>query len=162
MGSSSVLGPGGRERGRFALRRFVSRAIDLIFRGHSTPLQVGAGVALGTVIGLTPLYGLHLAMALALAAALRINIAGAALATQISNPLFAPFLIAASVRTGHWMGVGGGGMGIEAGIPQVLGAWLAGGLALGAALGLLLGVLAGLARAAALSRQRIPGAGGGR
>jgi hypothetical protein len=143
-------------------RRFLSRTVQLTLRGHSTPLQVGAGVALGTVIGLTPLYGLHVLLALALAAALRINIAGAALATQISNPFFAPFLIVASVRIGNWMGVGEGGVSLGPGVTQLIRAWLAGGLALGTALGLLLGVLAGLARAAALSRRRALGAGGGR
>ena len=162
MESSSLLGPAGPERSLSWARRFLSRAIDLALRGHSTPLQVGAGVALGTLIGLTPLYGLHVLMALALAAALRINIAGAALATQISNPLFAPFLIVASVRLGNWMGVGEGGVSFGAGVSLLIWAWLAGGLALGVALGLLLGVLAGLARSVALSRHRAPGAGGGR
>lgn len=134
---------------------FVRRTLGMLVHEHSSPLQLGAGVALGAFLGTTPLYGLHLVLALGLAALLRVNLAGAALGTQISNPLFAPFLALASVRVGTWMGIGGAAasVGGAAAGTRLFEAWLAGGLVLGVACGLVLGTAAGAVRALVLFRR---------
>ncbi len=143
-------------RPKIRVKRFLKRSLTYLLKERSSPLQLGAGVALGTLIGMTPFYGLHLVLALALAAPLRVNIAGAALATQISNPFLAPFLVFASMRIGAWLGFGGAGTegGVAASSAHLLEAWLAGGLVLGVVCGLVLGLIAGGLRALMLGRPR--------
>jgi uncharacterized protein (DUF2062 family) len=136
----------------------LRRAVDVLARENSSPLRLGAGVAIGTLIGMTPLYGFHLVLAVGLAALLRVNLAGAALATQISNPVLAPALVLLSVRVGNWMGAGSPAL-AAAGSPGFLKAWAAGGLALGAGAGILLGTLAGGWRALLLARRGAPSGG---
>jgi len=138
------------------VRRFsLQRLLDFLVSERSSPLQIGAGVALGGFLALTPFYGVHVWLALVLAGLLRVNPAGALLATQISNPLFAPALIVASVKVGGWMGFGP-----AAGVPNAAAkgfgyfqAWLAGGVLLGVVVGLALGILAGGVRLLVLRRR---------
>jgi uncharacterized protein (DUF2062 family) len=150
-----------RSEGR-APRVFLRRAIGVLLYERCSPLELGAGVAVGTIVGMTPFYGLHLCLAVALAALLRVNMAGAALATQISNPLFAPVLVLASVRVGTLLGVGAAAapIGPLGGGPGFLRAWMVGGVILGAGAGLVLGAAAGGIRALFLSRSRAAGAPG--
>lgn len=150
-----------RSQGRVP-RVFLRRALGVLLYERCSPLELGAGVALGTLVGMTPFYGLHLCLAVALAALLRVNMAGAALATQISNPLFAPVLVLASVRVGTLLGAGAAAapIGPLGGGPGFLRAWLVGGVILGAGAGLVLGAAAGGIRALFLSRSRAAGAPG--
>jgi uncharacterized protein (DUF2062 family)/SAM-dependent methyltransferase len=62
-----------------------------------------AAVALGIFIGCLPLYGLHTVICWALGYALRLNRLKMYLASNISNPLVAPWLIVAEVQTGAWL-----------------------------------------------------------
>ena len=137
-----------------AIRSFWRRVVSILVHERCSPLELGAGVALGTMIGMTPFYGMHLGLALMLAALLRVNLAGAALATQISNPLLAPILILASVRIGAWLDLGAGSFHVESvsGL-VVFRAWLVGGLILGVASGLVLGLIAGGTRAYLIRRS---------
>jgi uncharacterized protein (DUF2062 family) len=57
-------------------------------------------VAIGLAIGLTPLYGLHLALVLALCLPLRLDAAVAYVASNVSLPFLAPFLVAAEITIG--------------------------------------------------------------
>jgi uncharacterized protein (DUF2062 family) len=61
------------------------------------------GVTIGTFIGLLPLVGLQILVSAILCYFLRANIAGAALATLISNPFTAAPLLWMQVRLGHWL-----------------------------------------------------------
>lgn len=59
-----------------------------------------AAVGLGVFIGATPLYGLHLALCVAVGTLLGLNRLKLYVAANISNPLSAPFLVFLEVQTG--------------------------------------------------------------
>ncbi len=128
---------------------WIRQGLRRMLQENSTPLRLGAGAALGTFIGLTPLYGLHIILVLALAPVLRVNLPAALLASQISNPLLAPLLIYASVWLGEWLGAGSGpAIALDgskgAGFVR---AWFVGGTVLGVLAGLALGAAVALLRA---------------
>lgn len=64
---------------------------------------MGFAVGLGLFVGLLPLYGLHLGICIALAWALGLNRLTLYLAANISNPILAPFLVAAGIAVGEWL-----------------------------------------------------------
>jgi SAM-dependent methyltransferase len=57
-------------------------------------------VAVGLFIGSQPLYGLHFPLCVAACVPLRLDVVTAYIAANISNPLFAPFLLALEVEVG--------------------------------------------------------------
>jgi len=121
-----------------------SRLKDFIIHHHAEPGRLACAVALGVFIGMTPFYGFQTLLAAGLAGLFRLNIAGAVLATQISNPMFAPFIITSSV----WLGEKMGGRALPAGAswwdirePRFYQSWLRGGLVLGLTTGALCGVI---------------------
>jgi SAM-dependent methyltransferase len=75
------------------------------------PWRAAASVAVGLAIGVTPLWGLHFWLVLAVCVPLRLDSRIAYLAANISLPFIAPFLTAAEIeiglfaRSGHWMAV---------------------------------------------------------
>lgn len=73
---------------------------------HSEPHRLGLAVGIGMFVGCLPLYGLHLGICIAVAWALRLNKATVYLAANISNPLLAPFLVAAGIAIGEWLRFG--------------------------------------------------------
>lgn len=77
-----------------------------LVKEHRQPERMGAAVALGLLVGATPFYGLHLAICIALASLFRLNRITVYLAANISNPLFAPFLVAADIAVGEWVRFG--------------------------------------------------------
>lgn len=87
-----------RRRRRLIALRSLLRAIAT---ERTSPGKVGWAVALGVMIGLSPFYGFHLLMCLVVATLLRLNRALTYVAANITNPWFAPFLIAASIQAGH-------------------------------------------------------------
>jgi uncharacterized protein (DUF2062 family)/2-polyprenyl-3-methyl-5-hydroxy-6-metoxy-1,4-benzoquinol methylase len=106
---------------------------------HATPGRLAAAVALGLFVGCLPVYGLHLPLCLGLALALRLNKATTYLAANVSNPLFLPFLVFASVQigtrtiSGAWLPLGLHDL--EAvGARRFLGAWILGSGEVGALL----------------------------
>lgn len=70
-------------------------------RSHLSPRQVGLAVGIGVFLGCLPAYGLHPLMCIAAARWLRLNDALTYVAANISNPFFAPALIALEVAVGH-------------------------------------------------------------
>lgn len=68
---------------------------------HSDPTSLGKAVALGLFIGTLPLYGVHLPLCIAAAWLARLNKATVYLAANISNPIVAPFLVAAGLAIGE-------------------------------------------------------------
>lgn len=73
-----------------------------------TPGRAAISVAVGLLIGATPLYGLHLVLVMAVCIPLRLDVPLAYLAANVSLPFIAPFLSVAEiqagslVRTGAW------------------------------------------------------------
>ena len=72
-----------------------------ILRLSASPHAVAAGVAAGTFSAFTPLLGLHVILALALAYLTAGNLLAAALATTIANPLTIPLIAVATFRLGE-------------------------------------------------------------
>ena len=68
-----------------------------------SPARQACSIALGLFIGATPLFGLHLAMAIGLGWLLRLNRLKVYLAANISNPFVAPFLVTAELQVGSWL-----------------------------------------------------------
>ncbi len=72
--------------------------------------RAALSVAVGLFIGSLPLYGLHLPLVLLVCIPARLDVVTAYLAANVSNPLFAPFLVFAEVQvgalmlTGKWAG----------------------------------------------------------
>ncbi len=69
-------------------------------RGRGSPFALGASVGVGLFVGCLPLYGLHLPLCLLICLALGLDAVAAYLAAQISNPWFAPFVLALEARVG--------------------------------------------------------------
>lgn len=84
-------------RARLEKAREVVRGI---LSANLTPAGIGQAVALGVFVGVVPVYGLHIAICVLLARWLRLNQPLVYAAANISNPLFAPFLILAEI----WLG----------------------------------------------------------
>lgn len=68
-----------------------------------TPRRGAGSVAVGLFVGCTPLFGLHFPICAALCFPKRLNIAVAYGASQISNPLFAPFIVALELVIGGYV-----------------------------------------------------------
>jgi uncharacterized protein (DUF2062 family) len=69
-------------------------------RGGGSALELGVSVAIGLFVGSLPLYGLHFLLCLLACWPFGLDVVAAYLAAQISNPWFAPFLVALEVRIG--------------------------------------------------------------
>jgi uncharacterized protein (DUF2062 family) len=113
-------------------------------RGGGSPFELGVSVAIGLFVGCLPLYGLHFPLVLLACWPFGLDVVAAYLAAQISNPWFAPFLVALEARIGalvlgrrtprlEELGVGQLG--------ELFECALVGGLALGVALGLVGGTV---------------------
>lgn len=80
--------------------------------GEITPARVAASVAVGLAIGVTPLWGTHVFLVLAVCVPFKLDSAIAYIASNISLPFIAPFItfaeieIGARALTGHWMKFG--------------------------------------------------------
>jgi uncharacterized protein (DUF2062 family) len=64
---------------------------------------VAKAVGIGIFIGCLPIYGLHIVCCVAAARWLRLNQALMYAAANVSNPVFAPFLIGAEIAVGEWI-----------------------------------------------------------
>ena len=74
--------------------------------GDLTPWRAAASVAVGLAIGVTPLWGAHWAIVLAVCVPLRLDAPIAFLASNISLPFIAPFLTVAEIEIGAWVRTG--------------------------------------------------------
>jgi uncharacterized protein (DUF2062 family)/trans-aconitate methyltransferase len=77
---------------------------DVLYKMRTEGMSPGkqaAAVALGVFIGITPLYGLHLALCILLARLFRLNAGLTYLAAHISLPGITPFLMLAELETGR-------------------------------------------------------------
>lgn len=69
-------------------------------------MRAAVSVGVGLFIGVTPLYGLHLLLVIAVCLPLRLDVPIAYLAANISMPLISPFLGLAEVELGSWVRTG--------------------------------------------------------
>jgi uncharacterized protein (DUF2062 family) len=83
------------------LRQRLTALLHHLRTENADPARLACAVAIGLFVGVLPLYGLHLALCLGLAVALRLNKTGTVLASQISLPMFAPVLVAAGIYVGE-------------------------------------------------------------
>jgi uncharacterized protein len=81
-------------------RTFRDRFLHMIGR-HDPPELVAASFALGIFIAFTPLFGLHLAMAIVLALMLKLNKIDVILGTLVMNPLTIPPASALAIPLGR-------------------------------------------------------------
>jgi uncharacterized protein (DUF2062 family) len=84
------------------MRRTLKRLVQHLLEEHTSPVRLGCAVSLGFFLGCLPLYGLHLPLCIGFAWLLKLNKATVYLAANISNPLFAPVLIAVEIVLGEW------------------------------------------------------------
>jgi len=68
--------------------------------GELTPGRAAASVAIGIAVGVTPLWGVHWALVLAICLPLRLDAGVAYLASNVSLPFFAPFITFAEIAVG--------------------------------------------------------------
>jgi uncharacterized protein (DUF2062 family)/SAM-dependent methyltransferase len=93
------------------VRARIRAAWERLGGGATTPWRAASSVAVGLAIGVTPLWGVHLPLVLAVCVPLRLDARIAYLAANISLPFIAPLLtvaeieIGALVRSGHALGV---------------------------------------------------------
>ncbi len=123
-------------------RAYVRRVVQHLLTEHGSTPRLAAAVGLGVLVGTLPAFGLHLAITIALGTVLRLNRIVMYAAANISNPLFAPFLIFASVQAGHLvLHARLLPLNVDAlrqvGAARFLGDWIAGSLVVGSILGAL-------------------------
>ncbi len=88
-----------REAARNAWRRLRG--------GELTPARAAASVAIGLAIGVTPLWGVHWLIVLAVCVPLRLDAGVAFLASNVSLPFIAPFITFAELEVGARLVRGG-------------------------------------------------------
>ncbi len=102
MSSKEPLGAP-RQGSRIDGWRCRARELWSLLRGRGSPARLGVSVGVGLFIGCLPLYGLHVWLCLALCLPLRLDAVAACLASNVSNPFVAPFLILAEVQLGSYL-----------------------------------------------------------
>jgi len=70
------------------------------------PRRLAVALAVGVFIGCTPFWGLQTALAVLVAAALRLNRAATLLGTWLNLPWFAPFVYGAAIKIGFLVAPG--------------------------------------------------------
>lgn len=81
-------------------RRRLREAWQRLRGGELTPRRAAASVAVGIAVGVTPLWGVHWAIVLAVCLPLRLDASVAYLASNVSLPFFAPFITFAEIAVG--------------------------------------------------------------
>lgn len=99
---------------RTGWRRAFEYLAHRVRRIPDTPHRIALGFACGAFVSFTPLFGVHVFAAIALAWALRANVFAALVGTAIGNPLTFPLIASVSLTLGRMM-LGGGGTGRDYG-----------------------------------------------
>lgn len=85
---------------RSELKELARQAWRRLRGGELTPRRAALSVAAGLIIGMTPAFGFHWLLVIALCVPLRLDTGVAYLAANISMPLIAPFITFAEIETG--------------------------------------------------------------
>ena len=130
--------------------KLIKKIWHYLIHEHTSPGRLAVAVGLGVFVGCLPIWGFHLALCLALGYLFKLNKLAAWLSANISNPLFAPFLVFAEIQVGFLVLEGQLGqvtldelraMGLREASEVFLVSCLVGSGVVGAVLGLLCGVL---------------------
>lgn len=81
-------------------RELARQAWRRLRGGELTPWRAALSVGLGLVIGMTPAFGLHWLIVIAVCVPLRLDTGVAYLAANISMPFIAPFITFAEIEMG--------------------------------------------------------------
>jgi uncharacterized protein (DUF2062 family) len=84
-------------------RRAASYVMHRLRRLPDAPHRIARGIAAGTFISFTPLFGFHFMGAALIALLLRGNVIASLMGTFFGNPISFPFIAAASLETGRWL-----------------------------------------------------------
>ena len=88
-------------------RKPFLQVVHEFFSDHAhDPGRLALAVGVGLFFGIAPIWGLQLAAALAVAHFLKLNKAIAAVASNISIPPIAPFIVCGALVLGHWLFTG--------------------------------------------------------
>jgi uncharacterized protein (DUF2062 family) len=102
-----TLGPLGRVRAALQPRKSWRRGFTYVGRRvqrlPDTPHRIALGFACGAMASFTPLFTLHILVAVAAAALVRGNLIAAALGTAIGNPITFPVIAGVSLSLGAWI-----------------------------------------------------------
>jgi hypothetical protein len=82
-------------------RTWLRRLYMTLRTEHRTPAKVGFGVGIGVFVGCSPLWGVHLPLAVLFATLFRLNRAIVYASAYIGNPLTAGPMLFAEVQLGH-------------------------------------------------------------
>jgi len=74
--------------------------------GELTPGRAAASVFVGVLVGTTPLYGLHFFLVMGICIPLKLDCAIAYVASNVSLPIFAPFINMSEVEIGAFLRTG--------------------------------------------------------
>ena len=83
-----------------ALWERVGKVLSNELKANTSPLRSSLSLAVGVLVGLSPFYGIHTIIVLALAFMLRLNRPLALIASGITLPPFVPFWIAGGIFIG--------------------------------------------------------------
>lgn len=84
----------------------VKAAWARIRGGELTPGRAAASVFVGVLVGATPLYGLHFFLVMGICIPLKLDAAIAYVASNVSLPIFAPFINMSEVEIGAFLRTG--------------------------------------------------------
>jgi len=114
---AQIFSEGLYPRGGWA--RAVSYVLLRLRRLPDPPHKIARGIAAGIFVCFTPLFGLHIFLAILLAFVMQGNILAAIMATFFGNPLTFPIIATLAVELGSWM------LGMPGGIhlPSIVGAF---------------------------------------
>ena len=87
-------------------REELRRAWREMRGSDSTAARAGFAVAMGVFIGSQPIFGCHTPLVIGLCMVLQLDALLAFVASNISNPFFAPFLLTAEVQVGGYLHTG--------------------------------------------------------
>ena len=81
----------------------MRRIVHQLRTEGGTPARDAVAIGTGVFVGCSPFYGLHLAICWLAGRLLRLNRLKMYLASNVSNPVMAPFLILAELQAGAWI-----------------------------------------------------------
>ena len=81
----------------------IKRFMRTLLREHSSPSRLAGAVWVGILVGASPFFGFHYLIALGLATILGLNRPLTFLASNISIPPIAPFVVFASIQVGSFV-----------------------------------------------------------
>ncbi len=80
--------------------KLIKKIWQYLIHEHTSPGRLAVAVGMGVFVGCLPIWGFHLPICIALGYLFKLNKLAAWLSANVSNPLFAPFLVFAEIHVG--------------------------------------------------------------